>query len=72
MRGRGGEADYISRGRIIEKKQQEECVKLLLIASIQRYSPLTCDSTRVTSFLYRVFEYSPKWCTYSAGMAGAT
>ena len=23
-------------------------------------------------FLYRVFEYPPKWCTYSAGMAGAT
>ena len=22
--------------------------------------------------LQRVFEYPPKWCTYSAGMAGAT
>ena len=23
-------------------------------------------------FLQRVFEYPPKWCTYSADMAGAT
>ena len=52
---------------------------LLLIAFIQRYSPLSsrltalaCDSTWVNSFLSRVFEYPPKWCTYSAGMAGAT
>ena len=39
-----------------------------------RINTLTCDSTWVTShsFLYRVFEYPPKWCTYSAGMAGAT
>ena len=27
---------------------------------------------RVTSCLWCVFEYPPKWCTYSAGMAGAT
>ena len=37
-----------------------------------RINALTCDSTWVTSFLLRVFEYPPKWCTYSTGMAGAT
>ena len=52
------------------------------IIIIDRYSPLSsrltavlaCDSTWVNSFLQRVFvfEYPPKWCTYSAGMAGAT
>ena len=29
-------------------------------------------ATWVTSFLQRVFEYPPKWCTCNAGMAGAT
>ena len=33
---------------------------------------LACGSTWVTSFIARFFEYPPKWCTYSAGMAGAT
>ena len=33
---------------------------------------LAYDSTRVTSFLWHVFEQPPKWCTYSADMAGAT
>ena len=52
---------------------------MMMIAFIQRYSPLSsrltalaCVSTLVTSFLERVFEYPPKWCTYGAGMAGAT
>ena len=47
---------------------------LLLIAFIQRYSPLSsrltalpCDSTWASSFFsHRVFECPPKWCTYSA------
>ena len=37
------------------------------------YSPLSsrltsfaCDSTRVASFLQRVFKYPPKLCTYNA------
>ena len=37
-----------------------------------RLTALACDSTWVTSFLWCLFEYPPKWCTYSAGMAGAT
>ena len=37
-----------------------------------RLTALACDSTWVISFLWRVFEYPPKWCTYSGGMAGAT
>ena len=36
-----------------------------------RLTALACDST-FCSFLRRVFEYPPKWCTYSTGMAGAT
>ena len=51
----------------------------VLIIFIQCYSPLTskltvptCDSSWVNSFLQRIFEYLPKWCTYSTGIAGAT
>ena len=47
---------------------------------IQRYSPLSwADSLRSPVVLHErlafysaFFEYSPKWCTYSADMAGAT
>ena len=47
---------------------------------IQRYSPLSrADSLRSHVILHEwlafycaFFEYPPKWCTYSAGMAGAT
>ena len=39
---------------------------------LSRLTALARDSTRVTSFLLRIFEYPPKWCTYSAGMAGTT
>ena len=52
---------------------------MMMVAFIQRYSPLpsrltvlACDSTWVTSFLLRIFEYLPKWYIYSAGVAGAT
>ena len=41
---------------------------LLLYSAILRSSRLTalaCDSTWVTSFLKRAFEYPPKWCAYS-------
>ena len=44
---------------------------LLLYSAIlhsRALTALTCDSTWVNSFLLRVFEYPPKWCTYSADM----
>ena len=51
----------------------------LFFALLSRLTALACGSTRVTSFIPRfflffffLFEYPPKWCTYSAGMAGAT
>ena len=44
----------------------------LFSALLSRLTALACGATWVTSFLERVFEYPPKWCTYSAGMAGAT
>ena len=54
-------------------------ILMMMITFIQRHSPLSsrltvlaCDPTWVNSFLLRVFEYPPRWCTYSAGMAGAT
>ena len=34
-----------------------------------RLTALACDSTRVNSFVLRVFDCPLKWCTYSAGMA---
>ena len=45
-----------------------------ILRSLSRLTALACDSTRVTSFLQRVFffEYPLKWCTYSAGMASST
>ena len=42
----------------------------LFSALLSRLTAL--GSTWVTSFIARFFEYPPKWCTYSAGMAGAT
>ena len=50
---------------------------LLLYSAILRYR---ADSLRshvilhewLYGFLKRAFEYPPKWCTYNAGMAGAT
>ena len=49
----------------------------LFSALLSRLIALACGSTWVTSFIARfcfvfVFEYPPKWCTYNAGMAGAT
>ena len=53
----------------------------LFSALLTRLTALACGSTRVTSFIaiflflfvaVVVVEYPPKWCTYSAGMAGAT
>ena len=47
----------------------------LLIALFPLSSSLTAlvwDSTWVAGFLWRFFEYPPKWCTYSTGIAGAT
>ena len=47
----------------------------LFSALLSRLIALACGSAWVTSFVARfcfVFEYPPKWCTYSAGMAGAT
>ena len=46
---------------------------VLFSALLSRLTALACGSTWVTSFFYSAFfEYPPKWCTYSAGMAGAT
>ena len=48
----------------------------LLSAPLSRLTALACGSTWVTSFVapppFFKFIYPPKWCTYSAGMAGAT
>ena len=45
----------------------------LFSALLSRLTALACGSTWVTSFIVLfVFEYPPKWCTYNAGMAGAT
>ena len=50
----------------------------LFSALLSRLTALACGSTWVTSFSFSFsfysafFEYPPKWCTYSAGMAGAT
>ena len=44
----------------------------LFSALLSRLSALACGSTWVTTFNSAFFEYPPKWCTYSAGMAGAT
>ena len=40
----------------------------LFSALLSRLAALPCGTTWVTSFLSRVFEYPPKWCTYNAGM----
>ena len=58
----------------------ESYVDFLIDWLMIAYSPLSwADSLRlyvgsawVTSFYSAFFEYPPKWCTYSAGMAGAT
>ena len=46
----------------------------LFSALLSRLTVLACGSTWVTSFIARFsfFKYPPKWCTYNAGMAGAT
>ena len=44
----------------------------LFSALLSRLTVLVCGSAWVTSFYSAFFEYPPKWCTYSAGMAGAT
>ena len=44
----------------------------LFSARFSRLTALEWGSTWVTSFNSAFFEYPPKWCTYSAGMAGAT
>ena len=44
----------------------------LFSALLSRLAALVCGSAWVTSFYSAFFEYPPKWCTYSAGMAGAT
>ena len=44
----------------------------LFSALLSRLTALVCGSAWVTSFYSAFFEYPPKWCTYSAGMAGAT
>ena len=47
----------------------------LFSALLSRLTALAYGSTCVTSFFFfnsAFFEYPPKWCTYSAGMAGAT
>ena len=48
----------------------------LFSALLSRLIALACGSAWVTSFVahffFFFFEYPPKWCTYSAGMAGAT
>ena len=45
----------------------------LFSALLSKLIALACDSTRVLlAFYSALFEYPPKWCTYSAGMAGAT
>ena len=46
----------------------------LFSALLSRLIALACGSTWMTSFiaLFVVVEYPPKWCTYSAGKAGAT
>ena len=54
------------------------CWSLLCGAFLRSWSSglaaLACGSTCVNSFFYIVFlnKYSPKWCTYSTSMAGAT
>ena len=52
---------------------------IALFAALEQTHSLAYDSIWLTSFLFCfyiyiqcVFEYPPKWCTYSAGMAGAT
>ena len=47
---------------------------VLFSALLSRLTALACGSTWVTSFIAHFFflEYPPKWCTYSAGRAGAT
>ena len=44
----------------------------LFCALLSSLIVLTCGSAWVTSFYSTYFEYPLKWCTYSAGMAGAT
>ena len=47
----------------------------LFSAILSRLTALACGSTWVTSYIAHfvvVVEYPPKWCTYSAGTAGAT
>ena len=45
---------------------------VLFSALLSRLTALVCGSAWVTSFYSAFFEYPLKWCTYSAGMAGAT
>ena len=44
----------------------------LFSALLSRLTALAWGSTWVTSFIARFFKYPLKWCTYSAGLAGAT
>ena len=61
------------------KQNQYICIDWLMItyitlfsALLSRLTALACGSTWVTSFIARFWIYPPKWCTYSAGMTGAT
>ena len=58
-------------------KQQIDWLMITYIALfstlLSRLNALACGCTWVTSFYSAFFfKYPPKWCTYSAGMAGAT
>ena len=45
-----------------------DCFYIAQISSLEqtRWTLVTCDSKLVTSFSWRIFEYIPKQCTYSA------
>ena len=49
----------------------DDCFYIALFTAL-RLTALACDSTWMTAFSSAFFEYPLKWCTYSAGMAGAT